>query len=121
MTTRRIIRTDKPKNHEKNVEKAEKYANALMQVESFNKQLVLMNQQLKDKTNAMVEEIERCLQNLFARVELIEHHMGLAPSPRETIDVQTIAALAEEKATDTNTTETSNTNEQPSLEDHLAQ
>lgn len=121
MTKRKIIRTSVPKNNEKIIAKAEKYAKALTNAEALHQQLTTMNEQLKSNSNAMVSEIEKCLQNLFARVERLELHVGLVRPPQEPIDVQTISALAEETAMATDTMEMLSTNAQPSAEAQLAE
>ena len=79
----------------------------------MNAELIGINQKLKENTNQLVEEIGRCLDNIFNRLERIEAHCGIV-LPREEEQPQTIDAQTPETATATDTTETSSMPELPS-------
>jgi hypothetical protein len=119
MTTRKIIRTNQPKVNPKNEEKEKKLAKALEGMQDMNKQLIEVNAGLKHNTNQMVEEIGRCLDNIFTRLAILEGHCGIVHQT----ETQTISELAEGTATSTDTMETPSSIElpAPSVEESLAQ
>jgi len=82
----------------------------------MNQKFLEMNVQLKDNTNRMVEEIGRCLDELFTRLERVEAHCGLSLPPSPELP-QTNGAQTEETATSTDTPETLSTPEQPGPEE----
>lgn len=79
----------------------------------MNAELIVINQKLKENTNQLVEEIGRCLDNIFNRLERIEEHCGIV-LPREEEPCQTTDAQTSETAMATDTTETSSMTESPS-------
>jgi len=119
MTRRKIIRTNEPKTNAAKEAKEKKLTDALDGLQEMNDKLMHINVGLKKNTNAMVDEIGRCLDNIFTRLAVVEAHCGIVLPA----DTQTIDAPTEETATSTDTPETLSSSESPSpsVEESLAQ
>ena len=119
MARRKIIRTTESKPNLKSEEKAQKLSAALDGLQDMNKQLMQVNAGLKHNTNKMVDEIGRCLDDIFKRLLALELYCGIVTQTQlQTNDVPT-----EETATSTDTLEMSSNSELPvpSVEESLAQ
>jgi hypothetical protein len=119
MTRRKIIRTSEPKTNAAKEAKEKKLSEALEGLQEMNDKLMHINVGLKKNTNAMMDEIGRCLNEIFMRLEKVEAHCGIVcPVASQTIDAPT-----EETATSTDSTETPSNTESPSpsVEECLAQ
>lgn len=119
MAKRKIIRTSAEKPNPKKEEQEKKLRRALEGFQEMNDKLTHINKSLKDNTNKMIDEIGRCLDDIFIRLERVETFCGFSPQTAfQTNDVPTV-----EMATSTDTTEMLSNDilPAPSVEERLAQ
>lgn len=84
----------------------------------LNRQLVGMNVKLKENTNKMVNEIGRCLDEIFIRLANLEKCCGIEYSQVKA-ESQTSVEQTSEMATATDSTVTPSSSVQPSPEEVL--
>jgi uncharacterized coiled-coil DUF342 family protein len=119
MSKRKIVRTSVDKPNPKKEEKEKKLMRALQGFQEMNDKLTHINEGLKENTNKMVDEIGRCLDDIFIRLGKVETFCGIGPHTEfQTNDVQT-----EETATSIDTMEMLSNDKSlsPSVEESLAQ
>jgi hypothetical protein len=119
MPKRKIIRTSAEKPNHKKEEQEKKLRKALEGFQEMNDKLHSINKGLKDNTNKMMDEIGRCLDHIFIRLEKVEAFCGIGPHT----EFQTNVVQTEETATSIDTMEMLSNDilPAPSAEESLAQ